>query len=262
MTEPEWKDYSDPKPMLDHVHGLAFIDEKLRLIAVACCQNVRNLLIDEQFPRAVEVAERHAGGLASDGEVNAFRNSSRSQYPLLLESAIDAARSTTEACVTAARIGAWGPVLNPRQFPEQPGSAVSDHFEHAAAVRIPQVPVSRNAQAVSFGNRRQPVSTGDIDPTWLTPNTIALAKTIYQHRAFAGMPSLGDALEQAGCDILASSVIVGRKPSTFGVAGSSIRFWDRVRTRKGRGAARRLSIQNASGRLRIVMLEPCGVSSY
>ena len=66
MTEAEWKVCSDPIAMLDLILGEAG-ERKLRLFAVACCHNVGNLLNDEHFHRAVEVAERHADGLARKG---------------------------------------------------------------------------------------------------------------------------------------------------------------------------------------------------
>jgi hypothetical protein len=55
----------------------------------------------------------------------------------------------------------------------------------------------------THGNPFRPVR---VDPTWLTPNVVTLAQTVYDNRAFHRMPELADALEQAGCtdaDILA-----------------------------------------------------------
>jgi hypothetical protein len=48
-----------------------------------------------------------------------------------------------------------------------------------------------------IGNPFRPVT---IDPAWLTPNVIELAKRIYDERSFDQMPLLGDALEATGCD--------------------------------------------------------------
>jgi len=45
-----------------------------------------------------------------------------------------------------------------------------------------------------------------VDPAWRTPNVVALARTIYDGRAFLRMPELADALEEAVCanaDVLA-----------------------------------------------------------
>ena len=39
-----------------------------------------------------------------------------------------------------------------------------------------------------------------INPTWLTPDVVALARGIYAERAFDRLPILADALQDAGCD--------------------------------------------------------------
>ncbi|MBY0459710.1 MAG: hypothetical protein K2V38_20515 [Gemmataceae bacterium] len=54
-----------------------------------------------------------------------------------------------------------------------------------------------------FGNPFRPVA---LDPAWLTSDVLALARGIYDERAFDRMPILADALQDAGCnhdDILA-----------------------------------------------------------
>ena len=38
-----------------------------------------------------------------------------------------------------------------------------------------------------------------IQPAWLTHDVVSLAQTIYDDRAFQRMPTLGDAIEEAGC---------------------------------------------------------------
>ncbi len=48
-----------------------------------------------------------------------------------------------------------------------------------------------------FGNPFRPVA---LDPAWLTADVLALARGIYDERAFERMPILADALQDAGCD--------------------------------------------------------------
>jgi hypothetical protein len=36
--------------------------------------------------------------------------------------------------------------------------------------------------------------------SWLTPTAVALAREIYKYRAFNRLPSLADALQDAGCE--------------------------------------------------------------
>src|SRR4051794_10152330 len=48
-----------------------------------------------------------------------------------------------------------------------------------------------------FGNPFRPVA---LSPAWLTSTVVALARGIYEERAFDRMPVLADALQDAGCD--------------------------------------------------------------
>jgi len=48
-----------------------------------------------------------------------------------------------------------------------------------------------------FGNPFRPVAC---DASWLTSDVVALARGIYDDRAFDRMPILADALQDAGCD--------------------------------------------------------------
>ncbi|MBA4189240.1 MAG: hypothetical protein C0467_14685 [Planctomycetaceae bacterium] len=48
-----------------------------------------------------------------------------------------------------------------------------------------------------LGNPFHPLS---VDPSWLTSDVVALARGIYEDRAFDRMPILADALQDAGCD--------------------------------------------------------------
>ena len=48
-----------------------------------------------------------------------------------------------------------------------------------------------------FGNPFRPVA---VDPSWLTSTVVALARGIYEDRAFDRMPILADALQDAGCE--------------------------------------------------------------
>ena len=47
-----------------------------------------------------------------------------------------------------------------------------------------------------FGNPFRPVT---VDPRWLTSDVLALARSLYDERAFDRMPILADALQDAGC---------------------------------------------------------------
>ncbi len=44
-----------------------------------------------------------------------------------------------------------------------------------------------------------PFRSVTLDPSWLTPNVLALARVLYEDRRFEDLPVLADALEEAGC---------------------------------------------------------------
>jgi hypothetical protein len=70
MTEQEWLACTDRWEMLEFLWGRAS-DRKMRLFSCACCRQVWHLLTDEHSRRAIEVAERHADGQATDSEFTA-----------------------------------------------------------------------------------------------------------------------------------------------------------------------------------------------
>src|SRR5687767_9245261 len=68
MNEREWLECDDPAKMLKRARFRSH-KRKSRLFAVACCRLVWDLLVDERSRMAVEVAERHADGAATDEEL-------------------------------------------------------------------------------------------------------------------------------------------------------------------------------------------------
>jgi hypothetical protein len=74
LTEKEWLECSDPKPMLDFLRGKAS-ERMLRLFAVACCHPLLEKVRIPELPLAkmVETAERFADDLIPASEfVNTF----------------------------------------------------------------------------------------------------------------------------------------------------------------------------------------------
>jgi hypothetical protein len=162
-----------------------------------------DLLTDPRSRRAVEIAESFTDGLVSDGEL---------------------AAAHSEACVAAAEMRATV-VHRPgfvRELPYQ------RYLAARAAARASASQVTAGGSLVTpfvllahisgenrnqanlirdiFGNPSHPVA---VEPAWLAWNygTVpAIARRIYEERAFHDLPILADALEDAGCadaDLLA-----------------------------------------------------------
>jgi len=90
---------------------------------------------------------------------------------------------------------------------DPPFDAVAVAAQRAAGVRADAEGTNAAAESESeaqlhllrdiFGNPFRPAA---IDPSWLTSTVVALARGIYEERAFDRMPILADALQDAGCD--------------------------------------------------------------
>ena len=78
------------------------IDREARLYAVWCARQVQHLLTDPRSLTALDVAERHANGEATDKELDAARAAA---WDAAMDAAMDAARA-------AARAAAWGAAMD------------------------------------------------------------------------------------------------------------------------------------------------------
>ncbi len=67
---------------------------------------------------------------------------------------------------------------------------------HSAALQAEEEFQARLARDI-FGNPFRPVT---FDPRWRSSNSVEIARTIYEDRAFDRMPILADALMDAGCE--------------------------------------------------------------
>ena len=81
----------------------------MRLYAVDCARSVQHLMADERSIAALDVAERHADGLATNGEFAAARAAARAAA---MDAAWAAARDAAwaaamDAAWAAARDAAW-----------------------------------------------------------------------------------------------------------------------------------------------------------
>ena len=83
-----------------------------RLFAVWCVRQVQHLMKDSRSLNALDVAEHHANGLASDGELAVARAAARAAaWDAAVDAAMDTARDAARAAARAAvRDAAWAAV--------------------------------------------------------------------------------------------------------------------------------------------------------
>lgn len=188
MTEVGWLTCTDPTSMLELLRGTAS-DRKLRLFGCACCRCIWDTIADRRSKDAVEVTERFVEGLATEDERR-----------VAWEAVFETDQSEAD----------WLVIQATQLFLTRSGSMRGSISWEAACSVIHRVDSGR-ASGVSkpqccdllrdlFGN---PFRPSVVDPAWLRWNegTIPnLAQVIHDERAFARLPILGDALEDAGCD--------------------------------------------------------------
>lgn len=195
MSETDWLRSRDPATMLDFLADRAS-ERKLRLFAVACCYRVKKHAGDDAVRGAIEASERYADGFMSYEDFTAVQKTLRRSHPLMLDSAIAAARSCSQQALTAASIAAWEPILEVDQM-----RGLSPDFEVAAAIAHRTRTAESKSQAALlreiFGN---PFRSLAIRPVWLTPEVVAIARRIYQERTFSEVFRLAQALENSGCN--------------------------------------------------------------
>jgi hypothetical protein len=191
MNEQMWLMSIELTPMLDYLRGQRISDRKLRLFAVACCRGIWSLLVDERSRKAVEVAEKYAGGLvdreglvASRDEAREVKKVLRGPFQTPNQRAANAAFDATRDNGRSAAYNAAAEASRALSFADHNYCDAGELLEHANLLRR------------IFGN---PFRLLTLDPDLSTPKIVWLAQTIYDDRAFDRMPMLGDEIEEAGC---------------------------------------------------------------
>jgi hypothetical protein len=240
MDEQTWLTARDPQAMLDFLRESGRTNERgLLLFAMAVCRRVEYLLTRgyvRSCPKAIEVWERHADGLAGEEELQAARDSAHSAamgafhsiaHPAEVDyyavafaaDAVAHASDAPAAARDAARAVGFDALA---QCADRIVSVIASTWEgdvwweskwlvrpqwevdEAAITNNPTFLAGcsreRATQAALlrdlFGNPFHPLA---INSAWLTPKVVGLAFTIYQERAFEYLPVLADLLEAAGC---------------------------------------------------------------
>jgi hypothetical protein len=192
VTEAEWRSSTDPVAMLEHVRGRAS-DRKLRLFAVACCRRIWHLLSDKRSRKAVVISEQYADGLVTEAELRkaghaAWQAACKSSTGKAVRGEPDLRHWAWEAVRTAQYdnlrlrncvLGVITAVVE----------AVNDERRFDPSLVLREL----------FGNPFRPVGVESVWLAWNDGTVVRIAQAIYDDRAFAELPILGDALEDAGC---------------------------------------------------------------
>jgi hypothetical protein len=216
MSEQDWMTWWDAFDLLswceDEEGRLS--QRKLRLFAVACCRTIWPVLTDAT-QRAVEVAERFADHQASSEELKAIRSAAEADQRAV-QPAASGAEATKEAVLTyglaslAERITQEDFIY--RYMAQDVADLIIGLAMRAAIPRSMWGTAEGDAVAQEAAGERGPIECDlvreifcnplrkfSFDPSWRTPEALAVARTAYEERHFEDLPLLADALEEAGC---------------------------------------------------------------
>jgi hypothetical protein len=186
MGEAEWLACTDPLAMLEYLRGSGKLSErKSRLFAVACCRSIWDWM-SEPLRRVVEMGERYADGLAP-------RREDQQVADLVFEEPGGCNGLAVAALNTIA--GCYE-----RDDPFHIGSDTAAQANTVVDGRLAQCHLLCDL----FGP--VPFRPTALDPSWRTPDVLALAEAAYEERDLpsgtldpARLAVLADALEEMGC---------------------------------------------------------------
>src|SRR5262245_9602646 len=189
--------------MLDLLDGKVS-QRKLRLVSVACCRPVWDAFQCAESRAAVEIGERYADGGASARDLAAARARAMRACREQVMASATCRRSAQRAAAEA--VGALYQALNAIVSPVPQVSddpSEQDTWESACYYTAVQEHRGRQVQALHDLFGPLPFRPVALDPAWLRWNwgTVpAIARRVYDDRAFHDLPILADALTDAGCD--------------------------------------------------------------
>lgn len=195
MTEQDWMTCTDPWSMSAFLNDKAS-PRKLRLFACACCRMLPYSSKDDRFQQALGASERYADGQTTKAALKRARQGVR------------AARFALPANDPKVH-GKWSVYwLAEVAASENASSGVASEMQRLADQGLLELPPCIRASICTLardliGNPFQSIAP---NKKWLKPKVVALAQEIYDSRAFDRLPTLAEALEEAGCqetDILA-----------------------------------------------------------
>jgi hypothetical protein len=192
MTEAEWLTCDRAYVLLAAAKWSQHY-RKVRLLACACCRAIWHHIDAPKLRAGIELSEAFADDPTKRAQIDATMRRNRGFLSRLRRS-------------LNTSFGSVWPHADYIRFvcAEEAARAVFVHSGILVGVpdRIESLfPQQRSAQAALvrclFGNPFRPVA---FDPAWRTDTAVALARQMYDSREFGAMPSLADALQDAGCE--------------------------------------------------------------
>jgi hypothetical protein len=201
MTEAEWLNCTDPRPMLEFMRG-KISDRKFRLFAVAGLRSVWRLLTDPGCRTAVEIAERFADGQASLKEMV---DGSQPLWDIVNTHPEGPLRKMSGAAGDVSRgpdrfrgdLAAWGPATVSAKHLD---NSTLGHWEAWEIIRDEKLRDATDLLRHIIGNPFRPDTIDSFCLAWNDGTIVKMAQAIYVERWFSDMPILADGLEEAGCD--------------------------------------------------------------
>ncbi len=204
--EQEWLNFSEANKMLRFLENQEIVvsDRQARLLAISCCNRLNDLL-DDRSKKALEVAELYADGNANIEDLNEARRIARevlSNLPFDENGSIDL--GSIELTATQQALEAINCSLDASARLFLGSAIIRSNTAFAYAYDKNQSKDKANSYSVNLlrdivGNpfAKEPIV---FDENWRTSDVLAIAKGIYEEKAFERMPILADALQDAGCD--------------------------------------------------------------
>jgi hypothetical protein len=196
MNEQQWQAAEDPIDMLLRPPpGIAATDRKIRLFSCVCCRRVWDKMSDENRS-TVELAERYADSLASEGELANREEDCRLYHRDVYDPDILQEDRPPEYWCDVAT---WYSVTR---------RAADGFYEVCDATR--RVARDRSGEWEDVVQARLlrdlfgplPFRPVTLDAAWLVwcgGLLVSMAARMYESRDFSDMPVLADGLEEAGC---------------------------------------------------------------
>jgi hypothetical protein len=230
VTEAEWLAGDDLHAMLRFTRAtiadrtrIGVVRRKRELFLVACCERIEDLLVDARSRSALACARRAADGRADRADVEHENRGAEAAWIAAVRATGIRRYGSAEAFDRMAKMLSTGiglidelaasdaAVLAAQAVRNALGEGVVEHVivgcNSAArarglaaedeAAQLRELGVQCMLLRDVFGN---PFRSVAVDAAWLTSDVVALARGIYDERAFDRMPILADALQDAGCD--------------------------------------------------------------